>query len=340
MLKSKTIQILIVSLVLVLAVDIAVDATTPGNAVSFTDRLEVQPVNHGVYLLGNSMFKTGVELEAMQAGIPERDVRFNYYDGHYTSLWYLIAEGALGPSKSQPDLIVWGFRPAFALLPAFRQNRPNSTDLFEFGDLAYERLTSETLAEPLVDAQLLLDNWSGVFSERETIHDMLIRATGRAGLAALDAAGKNVIGLRDRLIDGDRGIAIEIVSAATGGDVQLTEEQVVDGVGDFISGPPTAFSDGFIPLTAQSFLNDKIYQLVVIWKPIKVANGEPDPAEDRFVEDAIAFFRANGILYVDLYRNATIIPEMYAKGDHYNSDGRSAVTAILTERVRALSENE
>jgi len=335
-LKSKTIQVLIAALVLVLAFDLALNAAAGSDQVTLTDRLAVQPVDDGVYLLGNSMFKTGVDLEAMQAGITDRDVRFNYYDGHYTSLWYLIAKGALGPSPERPDLVVWGFRPAYALIPPFRQNRPNSTELFVFPDLDYERLTADTIEKPLIDAQRFLDEWSEIYSQRGSIRDDVVETTERAGLEALALVGKDIGGLRDRLLSNDRSIADEIVAAATGGTVQLTEEQVVDGVGDFITGPATPFADGFIPLTAEAFLDDDIAQLVVIWRPVIAANGEPKPIEDQFVTDAIAFFEAEGIPYVDLYHDERIVPAMYGKGDHYNAEGRALITDILTERILSL----
>jgi len=220
---------------------------------ALTDQLVVLPVEGGVYLLGNSMFATGVDLEAMQTEVPERDVSFNYYDGHYTSLWYLIAETALGPAEERPELIVWGFRPRYAMIPAFRQNRPNSTDLFEFSDPEYERLTGEAVES-----------------------------------------------------------------------------------GDFLTGPNVEFADGFIPLTADSFRKSALPQLVVIWRPVTVAQGTPDPNEERFVEDAIAYFDAEGISYVDFFHDDVLSEAMYGKGDHYNADGMAHVTDKLVERIREM----
>lgn len=235
-------------------IDESTDRVAPAEEqVTLTDRLAVQPVDGGVYLLGNSMFATGVDLEAMQAGIPERDVRFNYYDGHYTSLWYLIAKGALGPSEERPELIVWGFRPRYAMVPAFRQNRPNSTELFEFADPEYDLLTRDSLANE-----------------------------------------------------------------------------------DFITGPTVEFADGFIPRTAESFEDSGLAQLVVIWRPVTVAQGTPDPNEERFVADAIAYFKAQGIPYVDFFHDDQLELAMFAKGDHHNADGRARVTDILTERIREV----
>ncbi len=228
-------------------------ATTSEDSVTLTDQLAVQPVDGGVYLLGNSMFKTGVDVDSMQAGIPERDVRFNYYDGHYTSLWYLIAEGALGPSEQRPEIVVWGFRPRYAAVPAFRQNRPNSTELFEFDDLAYNRLTSRSAVS-----------------------------------------------------------------------------------GDFVTGPTVEFADGFIPLTAESFDDSGLAQLVVIWRPVTVAQGTPDPAEQQFVADAIAYFEANDFPYVDFFNDDQLDLAMFASGDHYNAEGRAYITDYLTGVIEEL----
>lgn len=333
---SKTIQILILATAIVLAMDVATRVAGGDHGVTLTDQLVVKPVEDGVYILGNSMFKTGVDVARMQAEITERDVRFNYYDGHYTSLWYLIAEGALGPSTERPELVVWGFRPRYALLPAFRQNRPNSTESFEFDDLAYDRITGGSISTPLVDAQSVLEGWSAMFSQRSEVQDAISRTTQKTGLEILEAAGKDIRGLWDRLLNGDSSIADEIVRAATGGAVQLTEEQVVDGVGDFIAGPILEFADGFIPLTASSFEDSGLGQVVVIWKPATVAIGNAVPDEDQFVEDAIDYFKRHEIPYIDFYHDDRIDPSMFASGDHYNADGRAKVTAILTDEIRRL----
>ncbi len=335
--KSKTYQILALAAVLVVAADIGVRIVNPDEPVTLTDRLVVQPVDGGVYILGNSMFKTGVDLDQMRSELPDRDVRFNYYDGHYTNLWYLVAEGALRPAEHRPALIVWGFRPHYAIYPAFRQNQPNANDLFVFPDRAYERLTDASMDRPVADVEGLLEAWSALYSERDEAQGALSRASERVSLAVLDwVLGRRVSSLRERLLDGDISIIDEIARAATHGEVQLAEEQIVDGAGDFITGPPRVFTDGFIPLTAESFQDSGLPQLVVIWKPVNVAEGDPIEEEDTFVSDAIAFFDAHDIPYLDLYHDDRIVREHFAKGDHHNAEGRGVVTSILTERIRSL----
>lgn len=175
-----------------------------------------------------------------------------------------------------------------------------------------------------------------MFSQRDEFQETVSLTTERAGLEALDSLGRNISGLWDRLIDGDSSIADEIVRAATAGEVQLTEEQVVDGVGDFITGPTMEFADGFIPLTAASFNDNGLAQVVIIWKPVIVANGNPDPDEARFVADAIRYFEENEISYIDFYHDDSIDASMFASGDHYNAEGRAKVTEILTEEIRRL----
>ena len=59
MLRSKTIFILVVALMPTIGIDALVRKRCR-HRVSFTDRLAVQPVENGVYLLGNSLFETGV----------------------------------------------------------------------------------------------------------------------------------------------------------------------------------------------------------------------------------------------------------------------------------------
>ena len=336
MMRSKTIQILVLALAIVVALDVTARVVASEEPVSLTDRLEVQPVDRGVYLLGNSMFKTGVDVEVVRDGLNPHDVRFGYYNGHYTSLWYLIAKGALGPSERRPELVVWGFRPGFALLPAYRQNQPNSTELFEFDDRAYLSLTGQSDNSPGLDVQSFMLRWSGMFAQRAEVQDLVSMTTEQAGLAALDVAGRSTRGLRERLVEGDGSIADEITRAATRGAVQLTEEQVVDGVGDFVTGPTLAFAEGFVPLTAESFEDNGLEQLVVIWRPASVAKGSPVALEQQFVSDAIDYFEDHDIPFLDLYNDERIDATMFAKGDHYNAAGRAYITDYLTAVIQEL----
>ena len=86
------------ALALVLVVDrLLVENDEPARSVDFADRLTVQPSADGVYLLGNSMFKTGIDPDLLAEDMGSiTPVDFEYHNGHYTNLWYLISRAALG----------------------------------------------------------------------------------------------------------------------------------------------------------------------------------------------------------------------------------------------------
>lgn len=305
-------------------------------------RLFVQPRAGGVYLLGNSMFKTGVDPAQLQSNLLGTvPVDFEYHNGHYTNLWYLIAKSALGRTAQDPAVVVWGFRPYYARMPAFRQNRLNDTDIFTFEDALFESLSSgasftepKTLSSAYVKSEL--DEMSGLYRERDDVRESLNDGAVEVGVTFLEWAGVGFADrLKDAVVDGDRSLADEITRLVTDGEVVLTEELVVDNEGDFVTGPNVPFREGFIPPTAEAFRDAGLDQLVIIWRPITAAQGAPIPEEAQFVEDALAWFEAEGIPALDLYHDDRIQPVHYGAGDHYNEDGRRLITKIVAEYLDA-----
>ena len=200
-------------------------------------------------------------------------------------------------------------------------------------DLAYERLTSGTLSKPLIDAQSMLAKWSGVYAKRKNVS----RWAGQRDRTGWDRVARHGrkeprwAAATDKMATA--ASADEVAAAATGGEVQLTEEQVVDGVGDFVTGRQRLLPTDSSP-TARASKDDGIDQLVVIWKPVNAAIGEPKAVEDQFVADAIAYFETNDIPDVDFYHDDRIVPSMYGKGDRHNSKGR-ALKRDPHQRIRS-----
>ena len=141
---SKPLRILMLAVLLVILVEFVTQGFSDdgGSSGGKADLLTVQPEEDGIYLLGNSMFKTGIDVQLLDDSLPNDLVDFEYHNGHYTNLWYLIAKSALPEIKEVPSVIVWGYRPRYALDPAFRQNRLNATDLFAIDDPIYNSLSA------------------------------------------------------------------------------------------------------------------------------------------------------------------------------------------------------
>lgn len=328
------------ALALVVLVEVFLTATAPAEPTAL-EKLNAAP-GEDVFVFGNSMFQTGINFGplAEQSG---RDVVFDYHNGHYTSLWYLIADQALPLAEPDPNLVVWGFRPKFAADPAFRQNKVVDNDLFEPGDNLYRNLTigsgesvpSWDLAGRLSET---VTQSNGMWSRRDEAQTAL--AVSASGL------GVDVVGVvrdaetedfRDRLASGEVTVADEILRIATDGEIQLAEERVVDGQGDFIIGPPVTFAGSFLPHITEKIADVSKQQLVVIWKPVHTVRDDLGPGDDdAFVAEAIAYFEEQQIPYIDLYHDDRITLEMFASGDHYNEEGRVVVTNIIAEKLREL----
>ena len=336
LLRSRAVRILLLALILTLGVDLFAQGfskSTPST--NNSSLLFIQPSEEGIYLLGNSMFKTGIDVDALETAMPNVAVDFEYHNGHYTNLWYLIAKSALGSTAEKPRLVVWGFRPRMALDPAFRQNWPNDTDLFAIDDDIYNDLKKgEDFKKPsLFSADSIrssLEENTGLYPVRDEFQEQVQQWVTQTSFEILQALNVSSSSSLKRSILGDeRSLADEIARLLTGGEIFLTEETVIDTKGDFIIGPQRGFNDGYIPATAEAIKANGIDQAIVIWRPVNVANGNSIPAEDSFVAEAINYFSKQNIPVINLYDNDEMIESYFASGDHYNALGRAYVTKLL-----------
>ena len=336
-LGGRWVRIIAVALALVIVTDLAARALDEQDP-TYVDRLLDPPTDGSVYIIGNSMFHTGVNPDRL-SNLLDQDVMFDYHGGHYTSMWYLMALNALPQLDVEPSLIVWGFRPRYALDPAFRQNRPNNTEDFASDDPAYVRLTTVegvngAGGSVAVD---LLRTTSALYAARDDhaenlrvlMTDLALSLLGFIRTAQTEEFSQ-------RMEAGDTTLIDEIVRTVTGGSVALADERVVDGVGDFIEGPTTVFTKGFLPLTVEQIQATGLDQLVVVWKPVTEARGEDIAVQDEFVAETVAYLEEHAIPYLNLYSEPRLTLDMFASGDHYNSDGRTLVTQLLYEKIEAL----
>lgn len=309
------------------------------------EQLLEPPSEGGVWILGNSIFKTGVDPKSLETQLDGPPVDFEYHGGHYTSLWYLIATYALPMVDESPDVVVWGFRPAYAALPAFRQNKINDTELFlpDNEDPTYTRL-AEGVEEP--DLNLLDDlandiasyaSTTGIWRARDEAASWLSNQGLNLGVALADSAGASGGSMvRREVIEGNSSVLDLLNRVTTGGAIELAEERVVDGVGDFVVGETKGYADSFIPVIANRINDLGLRQLVIIWPPRVKAEGTPTPHDDIFVSDAVADLEETGFEVLNLYDDSRFIGlDFYAEGDHFNVEGRNAVTALLAEELAA-----
>ena len=335
---SKPLRILVLAALLVVVVEVVTRGFSDngGSSGGKADLLTVQPEEDGIYLLGNSMFKTGIDVQLLDNSLPNDLVDFEYHNGHYTNLWYLIAKSALPDIQEVPSVIVWGYRPRYALDPAFRQNRLNATDLFAIDDPLYNSLSSSGEVIPEEKGVHAWLNESSIYYEhRDQIADKVKEYQTRLGLKILDALNiGSTSSLEVALLKNGRSIADEVLRSVTKGQVNLTEETVVDAQGDFITGPFKSFNEGYIPRTAEAIADLGIPQVVIIWRPVAAATGELSNAEINFVSDSLEYFAENAIPVLNLFDDEEIGIDFFASGDHYNAAGREYITLKLANFLK------
>ena len=317
-----------------------------------------------VYVLGNSMFGTGLDLEQLRTELPGQRADFGYYNGHYTSMWYLAATVGMDASNA-PDTVVWGFRPTYAILPAFRQNKETQESAFaaEAPDRYRQILAAAGDPNAVIEEETA--------PQDETDVDQQVNFSGRAstepferfgGIAAdlikgpfatmngeIDVLQTSVdfisgeienlgyaAGLEDLRTPQGRAKPTDLlISYVTGGRIQRADALVVDNGERFVEGEKRRFDQSFIPPTAEAFDRLGARQIVVIFKPVRTFEGPMAPAEEAFYRDALAWFSANDIEVIDLIADPNLVQAYFASGDHYNQAGAQYVTGRIAAQVRA-----
>lgn len=336
--------VLAVALLSVIPLSSGLGAFDEDATATSADQLFEPPSEDGIWILGNSIFKTGVDPEALELQLAGPSVDFEYHGGHYTSLWYLITTNALPGVEEEPDLVVWGFRPAYAALPAFRQNRVNDTELFlTEADPTYAELAEgvEPPEQNLLDRLASdLDNQiakAGIWRARDEATAGLADLGLRIGVTMADGLGTDGGRMvRREVLEGDSTVLDLLNQVTTGGQIALAEERVVDGVGDFVVGDVATYPDSFVPHIADRLSALGYDQFVIIWPPRVKAEGSPTAQDDAFVAAAVADLNDRGLEVLNLYDDDRFIGlDFYAEGDHFNVEGRRVVTELLAAEIRS-----
>ena len=325
-------------------------------------RLKVVPASQDVYVLGNSMFGVGFDLQAARSQLENRSVDFAYYNGHYTSMWHLGLDIGMEISTA-PKIVVWGFRPTYAAFPAFRQNRATEEQefrkhmnaahrniLLNSGDPAYERRyksnpqdTQE--AQQFVTSEVF-ESLGGKIARKTQLHSKsLSRDSELLGLLVdgfsrvlADVAIK--LGYSKELFYSDEKL-LELnnllVEYTTGGRIRVADALVVDNGEQFIRGKAVKFEDSFLPEIVKEIQGLRSKQLVVIFRPVTTYDQPLDGELKAFYEDALSYFNERGLLVLDLLATEGLGREMYADGDHLNEAGRKFVTDLIVEKLESIN---
>ena len=260
-----------------------------------------------------------------------------------------MLKNAILPNSDQPAILLWGFRPTYADIPAFRQRSPGDIELFSADDEpVYDRLVSQNKSESDQNAInrdgafVILNKTSYLYAHRNDIQDRTQDAINMMSVSLLGLANTSYGDtLRTVLLDNHDNVSTVLLRVLTQGRVQMAEEQVIDS-GDerFISGPRVPFDQSFVPLIANLLSDADIPQLVIIFKPVSATRGELDEGPAQFADDAADYFQNNNIPYINFVEDPSIGQQYYAKGDHYNADGRIRLTEIIAAKLRTIIESE
>ena len=310
-----------------------------------------------VYVLGNSMFGTGLDLELLRSRLPGERVDFGYYNGHYTSMWYLAATRGM-MRRTAPETVVWGFRPTYAILPAFRQNAetaetvfaadaparyneilrlagdPTRADLPGKEEDADEQVnfSGRMSTEPFerfgaIAAEYMKLPFAGLNGDKNVLRMSVDGVSG-----AVNSAGAS-LGLSDLdPAQGNRPTDL-LISYVTEGRIQKADALVVDNGESFVQGKNALFEDSFVPEITQAFEALGTNQVVVIFKPVNSYYRPMDPEVQAFYEAALDYFSDKDIRVIDLVADPSLERAYFARGDHYTQEGARYVTGRIADAL-------
>ncbi|MEL7490845.1 MAG: hypothetical protein AAGJ73_08995 [Pseudomonadota bacterium] len=298
------------------------------------------PSDGSIYFMGNSMFGTGLDIELVRQKLPGEQASFGYYDGHYSSMWYAAIRNSLIPSGNRPKVIVWGFRPTYAVLPAFRQNQKTALDalhdpedpiavkLLALGELAADSASGASSTKGILGK---VTETSEFLSRRSAVKDYAQNLLAKRTAVMFSADNDMAQAFADE--DANLKISDVVTAFATKGAIRRADALVIDNGERFIRGVGTSFEDSFIPHTAALLAEAGVPQLVVIFKPVSEFDGTTPAEAVAYYQEAVDYLKAKNIPYVDLFSDNNLTEELYAKGDHFTHAGMQYVT---TEIIAAL----
>jgi hypothetical protein len=333
-------MILILSVSLILILD-AVFSYSFVSRFSLVNKLNMPPNSHHLYFLGNSMFKTGIDFELLNNNLlPEGEhADFEYHNGQYTNLWYLLIKNAIVPSSEHPKILVWGFRPTYANEPAFRQNKIGPIEEFCLGnDSFYESMISQQDFSQKDKFTLWLANNSFLFGNREDIKRKISSFINNIGVSFLKPlmSSERAAEIEDMFFTRKLTVSDFLVNQLSDGRYVMVEETVVDNGRKFIRGKKVKFDQSFIPIISSMISDAGIPQLVLIFKPAAYSKNELGKGPIKFAIDAEKYFKSKSIQYINFMKDDSISEDLYAKGDHYNTRGREHVTKAVSDKIKLM----
>lgn len=335
----RALVVVITPFLLVVAGDRLVQLAGPARR-NLSARLKVPVAQNQIYLLGNSMFKTGVDVSLLRERLPPAlRVDLAYHDGEYTNLWYLVIKNAIMPAPTRPRLLVWGFRPTYAIRPAFRKKQVCDVDRFYVApDPRFDAIQGGLALDGSDRFHVWLAEKSWLYRYRDLLHRRLLRVVRSAGLSATALiVPRQAADLAQLDRPGADALGDVLVRLASGGKVRRAEEQVADaGRRRFIYGQEKPFARSFVPEIVRLLKSHRIPQLVILWKPVQATSGEIAPTAMAYYWEARDWLRSEGVPMLDLMKESAIDHRHYAKGDHHNAVGRRVVSELLAKRIAEL----
>lgn len=298
----------------------------------------VRPQAGRVFFLGNSLFKTAFDFEAIgrEAALGYTPP-FDAHVGHYTNLWYLYATAGFQDVK--PSLVVWGFRPTYANRPAFRKRQFGDLDLFrDHWDANYLAKTASGRRSLAERAEIRLGSLMSLYGQRTEARAGLTHAINRGLCSVARRMGRAPICSQlEGASNGRASVADLVQRFSSGGAIRFAEQQMVDAGEAFVTGDKVGFDRSFVPDIAARLTEKGIPQLVVMFKPVSYTT-RPVPDEDReFVDDAVRYFALHDIPVLNLVDDPRVQRRHFAEGDHYNGEGRALMTALMSDKLREVT---
>lgn len=277
-----------------------------------------------IVLLGDSMLYPAVN-EAVLSERLDKSILSISLPGSASTLWYLITKNNILDTKSPPKYLAVFFRDSMMTVPGYRVTGRYFEQIDEFAGPKDAELVKKAYLNQMNPLEKFAEAWFPPFGSRWNIRqavDARLRYTLPARFAGCsEPCMNNAMEIVFGEMNMDPNFLSDALAAA---DDYLYSEEALDF--------DQQVGDSFLPELIQMTRERGVQLILVQMRIMRFDTPGSEPPLLRPYNDALtAYLAANGVIYLDYARVASLTWDHYSDGLHMNESGKAIFTDMFAE---------